>query len=182
MLEDAKTAMGSVEPLARFGASAFGPIHLRVLSADGATGDWIPFGTLVRLPGFKELRCPHAQSKLCTLTGANLFLATSIATTPEFDNATDIPPDFTGTQLSVPHSANGPLYLRLRDDPASIQTLALPVTLIPPPTPAAAQTPPSANPDAPAVISPGATPTAVLPAATPTKKKQEKGPKVDGPA
>ena len=61
MLEDAKTAMGSVEPLTRFGPSAFGPIHLRVLSADGATGDWLPLGTLVRLPGFKELRCPRAH-------------------------------------------------------------------------------------------------------------------------
>jgi hypothetical protein len=98
------------------------------MSAEGASGDWMPLGTLVRMPGFKELRCPHAASKPCTLTGSNLFLAVSIAATPEFDNAADVPPDFTGTQLSVPHPVNGVLYLRLRDDPGTVQTLTLPVT------------------------------------------------------
>ncbi len=130
MLEDAKTAMGSVEPLTRFGASAFGPVHVRVLSADGATGDWLPLGTLVRLPGFKELRCPHTQAKPCTLSGTNLFLADSFAATPDFDNPTDVPQDFTGTQLLVPHPAGGTLYLKLRDDPETVQTLTLPVTLL----------------------------------------------------
>ncbi len=128
MLEDAKTAMGSVEPLSRFGASAFGPIEVRAMSAEGVTGDRLPLGTLVRLPGFKELRCPRALAKTCMLTGTNLFLASSIGSTPDFSNATDVPPDFTGTQLSVPHPVNGTLYLRLRDDPATVQTLTLPAT------------------------------------------------------
>jgi hypothetical protein len=62
------------------------------------------------------------------LIGSNLFLATSFAATQEFDNATDVPPDFTGTELTVPHpAANGILYLKLRDDPATIQSLVLPV-------------------------------------------------------
>jgi hypothetical protein len=81
----------------------------------------------VRLPGFKELHCPRAVSKPCTLTGTNLFLATSIAATPEFGNAVKVPPEFTGTQLSVPHPANGILYLKLRDDPQTVQTLTLPI-------------------------------------------------------
>ena len=102
-----------------------GRSRARVLSADGVSGDWLPLGTLVRLPGFKELRCPHAVAKPCTLTGTNLFLAASIAATPEFDHPTDVPPEFTGTQLSVPHPANGILYLKLRDDPATVQTLIL---------------------------------------------------------
>ena len=127
MLEDSKTALGVVEPLSRFGSSAFGPVEARAVSADEVTGDWLPLGTLVRLPGFKELHCPHAVSKPCTLIGSNLFLATSIAATPEFENPTDVPPDFTGTQLTVPHPASGVLYLKLRDDPATVQTLALPV-------------------------------------------------------
>jgi len=128
MLEDAKTAIATVEPLKRFGSSAFGPIEARAMSADGITGDWLPLGTLVRLPGFRELRCPHTLSKPCTLTGSNLFLAASIATTADFANATEVPLDFTGTQLNVPHPANGILYLRLRDDPATVQTLALPIS------------------------------------------------------
>jgi len=133
MLEDAKTAMGVVEPLARFGSSAFGPLRARAVSADGVTGDWFSLGTLVRLPGFKELRCPHAAAKSCTLIGTNLFLATSIGTTPEFSNVTDVPPDFTGTQLSVPHPVSGTLYLKLRDDPVTVQTLTLPVVIANPP-------------------------------------------------
>jgi hypothetical protein len=128
MLEDSKTAMGSLEPLGRFGQSAFGPVQVRAMSADGVTGDWLPLGTLVRLPGFKELRCPRAIAKPCVLTGTNLFLASSIAAAPDFSNSTDVPSDFTGTQLSVPHPANGLLYLRLRDDAATAQTVTLAVT------------------------------------------------------
>ena len=89
--------LGAVDPLARFGGSAFGPLRLRAVSADGVTGDWVPLGTLVRLPGFKELHCPHAAAKTCPLTGTNLFLAASIAATPDFDNPTEVPPDFPGT-------------------------------------------------------------------------------------
>jgi hypothetical protein len=135
MLEDAKTAIGSLAPLTRFGSSAFGPVEARVVSADGASGDWIPLGTLVRLPGFKDLRCPRSPAKACTLTGTNLFLAASIGATPDFGGATDVPPDFTGTQLSVPHPVNGILYMRLRDDPLTVQTLLMPIT---PMTPAEA--------------------------------------------
>jgi hypothetical protein len=128
MLEDAKTAMGAVEPLSRFGASAFGPVEVRAKSADGVAGDWLPLGTLVRVPGFKELRCPHAASKPCTLTGTNLFLISSIGSSPDDNDSTDVPGDFTGMQLSVPHPTNGLLYIWLRDDPATAQTLAMAVT------------------------------------------------------
>jgi len=149
MLEDAKTAMGTIDPQASLGASAFGPIQVRAVSADGVTGDWIPLGTLVRLPGFKELRCPHQAARPCTLTGTNLFLAASVAATPDFANSTDVPSDFTGTQLTVPHSSTGALYLRLRDDPATVQTLSLPVTpLGAPATPSPAAGPPPAQPPA----------------------------------
>jgi hypothetical protein len=134
MLEDANTALGVVEPLARFGSSAFGPVQVRAMSADGVTGDWLALGTLVRMPGFKELRCPRAFTKPCTLTGTNLFLATSISASPEFDNATEIPADFTRTQLSVSRPINGTLYLRLRDDPTTVQTLAMTVASIAPAT------------------------------------------------
>jgi len=127
MLEDQKTAIGMVDPLVRFGSSAFGPVRARAMSADGVTGDWLPLGTLVRLPGFKELHCPHAAAKPCTLTGMNLFLAASIGATADLENATEVPPEFTGTQLSIPHPINGLLYLRLRDDPETVQTLTLPV-------------------------------------------------------
>ncbi len=38
-----------------------------------------------------------------------------------------MPADFTGTQLTVPHPVNGVLYLKLRDDPETVQTLGLSV-------------------------------------------------------
>jgi len=134
MLEDTKTAMGKLEPLVRFGSSAFGPVRVRAMSAAGVTGDWLPLGTLVRLPDFKELHCPHAVTKPCTLTGTDLFLAASIGATQDQDDASGVPPDFTGTQLSVPHPVNGVLYLWLRDDPDTVQTLTLPVMPVAPQT------------------------------------------------
>ncbi|MGA7245923.1 MAG: hypothetical protein WBX19_22255 [Terracidiphilus sp.] len=134
MLEDANTALGVVEPLVKFGSSAFGPVQARVVSADGVAGEWLSLGTLVRVPGFKELHCPHNPSRQCTLTGTNLFLAESVAASADFDNAVDVPPDFTGTQLTVPHPVNGVLYLKLRDDPETVQTLALSVMPLTPGT------------------------------------------------
>lgn len=131
MLEDASTAVGTIEPLKKFGYSAFGPLRVRVVSADGAAGDWLNLGTLVRLPGFKQLRCPRSQSHPCVLSGANLFLAGSFSATPDFANATEVPVDFTGTELEVPHPANGTLYVKLRDDPATVQTLNMTVTPLP---------------------------------------------------
>lgn len=149
MLEDTKTAEATVRPGARFGSSAFGPVRVRAVAANGETSDWVPLGTLVRVPGFKELRCPHAATKPCTLSGTNLFLASAVAATPQFDAATQIPPEFTGTELVVPHpAANGQLYVKLRDDPATVQTLALPITPI---TPAEAKTVPPATEPAPPV-------------------------------
>jgi cell division septation protein DedD len=144
MLEDANTALGVVEPLAKFGSSAFGPLQARAVSADGVAGEWMTLGTLVRLPGFKELHCPHNPSRPCVLTGTNLFLAAYIAASPEFDNPVDVPADFTGTQLTVPHPVNGLLYLRLRDDPETVQTLSLSVQPLTPAT----QTPAAAKPTA----------------------------------
>ncbi|MGP8251470.1 MAG: hypothetical protein ACLQHF_05500 [Terracidiphilus sp.] len=160
MLEDAKTAVGTVEPLERFGPSAFGPVRVRAVSADGVGGDWLDLGTLVRLPGFKDLRCPRAVSKPCTLSGDDLFLADSFSATPDFSNAVDVPAQFTGTQLTVPHPANGLLYLKLRDDPDTVQTLTLPVT------PLAALA--SATAAAPSVATPHAIEPATEPAAPAT--------------
>jgi pyruvate/2-oxoglutarate dehydrogenase complex dihydrolipoamide acyltransferase (E2) component len=116
------------------------------------------------------------------LSGTNLFLADSFAATPDFDNPTDVPQDFTGTQLMVPHPAGGTLYLKLRDDPETVQTLTLPVTLLstaeskaaaaqaqPAAAPSAAPPATPATPDAPAATEPSNPPAAPdpNPAATP---------------
>jgi len=157
ILEDAATAMATLEPLARFGPSAFGPLHVRALSANGVAGDWMPFGALVRLPGFNELRCPRAVAKPCLLSGTNMFLALSLSATPGFDNPVEIAPDFTGTQVVIPHPASGVIYLKLRDDPATVQTLTMPITPAAPgslDSLAAAKAQPATPPEAPSAQSP----------------------------
>jgi hypothetical protein len=155
-----------------------------VISSDGVTGDWLRLGTLVRVPGFKELRCPRVTDKPCILTGTNLFLATQVGPTPDMVNAAEVAPDFTGTQLIVPHPpANGLLYLKLRDDPATVQTLALPVLPGGPPVTAAkTQPPPAAQPTsqpggepmAPPAAEPTAPPSKSTPPATPPTVAPEK--------
>ena len=105
----------------------------------------MPLGTLVRIPGFKELHCPRSLSRPCTLTGTNLFLAGSVASSPDFENAVEIPADFTGTQLAVPHPVDGVLYLKLRDDPETVQTLGLSVLPLAPSTQATTPVKPSAT-------------------------------------
>lgn len=160
VLEDAKTAEGIVEPVTRFGFSAFGPVRVRAVAANGVAGDWVALGTLVRLPSFKDLRCPRAMSKPCMLSGSNLFLAASIGATPQLDTATSVPPEFTGTELVVQHPTNGQLYLKLRDDPATVQTVTLPVTTISlSDSKAAAIEPPASEP----IPVPSSTPAALPP-------------------
>lgn len=146
MLEDSRTALGVLEPMAKFGFSAFGPIRARAVSSDGVPGDWIPLGTLVRLPEFKELRCPRATSKSCVLTANNLFLVESIAASQDFSNPVDVPADYTPAQILVPHPVNGMLYIKLRDDPETVQTLTLPIAPINPPLLSAARPAPAAAP------------------------------------
>jgi hypothetical protein len=138
VLEDARTALGTIDPLAKFGPSAFGPLRARAVSADGVPGEWMALGTLVRVPAFRELRCPRSPAKPCTLTGGNLFLAQTIGATQDLSTGVEVPPDFTSGQISVPHPVNGQLFLKLRDDPTTVQTLTLPVTFAAPGTQTAA--------------------------------------------
>jgi hypothetical protein len=184
ILEDTHTAVGVIDPMQRFGVSAFGPLQFRPISAVGVTGDWVPLGTLVRLPGFtgsptaKELRCPRNLTKPCQLTGSNLFLITEVANNPDMNDAIDVPPDFTGTALTVPNAprsgANGTLYLRLRDDPQTVQTLNLPIA------PAASTAPVVATDGAGTQMAPAAKPDSAAPAPKPEPAPADSG-KPTGP-
>lgn len=146
MLEDAHTAVAVLDPLARFGPSAFGPMQLRALSPDGVAGDWVPIGTLVRIPQFTDMHCFRSTSRPCTLSGNNLFLVTAICNNPDMSDALDVPPEFAGTELTLPsvvrNGNTGTVYLRLRDDPQTVQALNMNVTLLPtPPAQPAKRTP-----------------------------------------
>jgi len=127
VLQDAETAVATVDPKKTFGDSAFGPMRIRAVSADGTTGDWQPLGTLVRLPVLKEVSCPPGAQKPCSLSGSNLFLLNAVSTTQDFVNPTAVPDGFTGQALTIPHPTGGTLYFRLRDDPTVVQTEVVPV-------------------------------------------------------
>jgi len=130
-LENAQVAVAQFNPLKAFGASAFGPLHYRV-ATNGVTGDWQPLGTLVRLPVLKEIKCPATVDLACKLSGSDLFLIESVSSDAHFHHATPVPDGFPGTALPVPHPAEGPLYLKLRDDPEVVNRAGLRVDLLAP--------------------------------------------------
>jgi hypothetical protein len=127
VLQNPHTLLATLDPIKDFGTSAFGPLRLRPVSPDGTTGDWLPLVTLVRLPTFKDLRCPTDQSQPCTITGSSLYLVDSIATDPAFTSPTTVPEGFVGTTLTLPRPARAGFFLRLRDDPTATNTVTLPI-------------------------------------------------------
>ncbi len=139
VLQDSKTALVTLDPAKAFGGSAFGPLRFRPISGDGVQGDWQPLATLVRVPQLKELKCAEG-APLCTLVGTDLFLLQQVGTDAQLANAVTVPEGFGDTSLNVPRP-NGTLYLKLRDDPAVVNTAVLPVT--PEPSQSAAVAPPA---------------------------------------
>jgi hypothetical protein len=130
-LENSQVAVATLNPAKAFGASAFGPLQFRVV-AKGSTGDWQSLGNLVRLPVLKDLTCPSTPELACKLSGSNLFLVDSLSGDREFTHPVQVPEGFLGSALPVPHPAPGPLYVKLRDDPAVINPTVLETQLLPP--------------------------------------------------
>ena len=127
VLQNPRTILATLDPLKTFGTSAYGPLRLRAVTAEGIAGDWLPLATLVRLPSLKDLHCPADAASPCTLTGSNLYLVDSIATDAEFTTPTSVPEGFVGTSLSLPRPAKTGFYLRLRDDPTTVNTVVMPI-------------------------------------------------------
>jgi hypothetical protein len=127
LLQDAQTVLATLDPLKAFGPSAFGALQFRPVGADGVTGDWQPLVRLVRIPTLKEIRCPDSPDKPCTLSGTNLFLIDSVASDAQFTHNTPVPLGFTENSLTVPRPNGTLLYIKLRDDPSTVNTVVLPV-------------------------------------------------------
>ena len=127
MMQDSQTVVATLDPLKSFGPSAFGPLRFRPVTANGEKGDWQPLVTLVRLPVLKELRCPHAADRQCTLEGSSLFLLDSVSTDAQFQQSVTVPDGFAGSSLSVPRPVGTELYFRLRDDRTAVNKVVLPV-------------------------------------------------------
>ncbi len=62
----------------------------------------------------------------CTLAGSGLYFIDAIATDAAFTNAVHVPQGFVGTSIAVPAPTGAVYYLRLRDDPTSVDTATLP--------------------------------------------------------
>jgi hypothetical protein len=127
VLQDSQTVLALLDPAKSFGPSAFGPLHFRPVNADGAKGDWTPLVNLVRIPSVKEIRCPDSPDKQCKLTGTNLFLIDSVASDSQFSHTVPVPAGFVDSTLSVPRPNGTLLYLKLRDDPSTVNMMVLPV-------------------------------------------------------
>lgn len=122
-LESQQVAIATLDPAA-LGTSAFGPLRYRLVQA-GLAGKWQPLATLVRLPSVQSITCAAGGGDSCTMSGQNLFLLEAVASDPAFSAPKTLPPGFTGQSFEVPKPQGRALYLKLRDAPASIQTLSL---------------------------------------------------------
>jgi hypothetical protein len=130
-LENSQVAVATFNPAKAFGASAFGPLHFRVV-IKAIAGDWQPLGNLVRLPVLKELTCPSTPELACKLSGSNLYLVDSLSNDRGFTHPVQVPDGFLGAALPVPHPTAGSLYVRLRDDPSVINPTSFAVLELPP--------------------------------------------------
>jgi hypothetical protein len=131
VMRDAETLYATINPKKAFGPSAFGPLQFRPIQDDGTEGDWQPLATLVRVPVLKEIHCPDSADQPCRLSGSNLFLIDSVASDQQFAHNAPVPTDFIDSTLNVPHPGDGGLFIKLRDDPSSVNTVTLPVAMDP---------------------------------------------------
>jgi len=127
ILQDASSVLALVDPVKALGPGAFGALRFRPVGNDGASGEWQPLAVLVRIPSLKEIRCPDLPEQPCALHGTNLFLLDSVASNRDFRDAVHVPAGYMSGTLSVPRPNGTLLYIKLRDDPATVGTLALPV-------------------------------------------------------
>ena len=89
--------------------------------------NWQDLATLVRIPALEDIRCPASPDKPCTLNGNNLFLIDSVASDSQFKDGVSVPIGYASHSFSVPRPSGTLLYLKLRDDPATVDTVSLPV-------------------------------------------------------
>jgi hypothetical protein len=91
------------------------PSEAQRASDDGATAD---SAAAVEKP---------APPKACALTGDKLFLLDAVSASPDFSDPIVVPDGFVENTLAIPALKTKTLYLRLRDDPATVDTAELPV-------------------------------------------------------
>jgi hypothetical protein len=126
-LQDAKTLVAVLDPMKHLGPSAFGALKFRPIMGNNVAGDWQPLVSLVRIPQLKGIHCAAAPEKQCSLLGEKLYLIESVSTDQQFTNAVAVPDGFLANALPIPKPKNKTLYVKLRDNPSDIDTVALPI-------------------------------------------------------
>ena len=126
-MQDTKTVLAVLDPMKLLGPSAFGPLKFRPVSGEGTNGDWQPLVNLVRIPLLTSIHCATAAEKQCTLSGDKLFLLDSVSTDVDFTNSVSVPEGFVEDALAIPPPKGKTLYIKLRDDPQTVDTVALPL-------------------------------------------------------
>jgi hypothetical protein len=126
-LQDSKTVLATLDPMKLLGPSAFGRLKFRAVTADGIEGDWTPLINLVRIPTLKGIHCAPGAENQCTLTGEKLFLLDSVSPDADFSSAVSVPDGFVEDTLKIPPLKDNTLYIKLRDNPGTVNTAVLPV-------------------------------------------------------
>lgn len=121
-LQDAATGIVSLTPADALGPTAYGSLRFRLVRDDGATA-WTPLATVVRLPDIRGVTCASAKS--CKLAGSRLFLIAKVSATADFQAAQAVPDGFVGEDVAAASGSDGRIYLRLRDDPDAIASVAV---------------------------------------------------------
>jgi hypothetical protein len=104
ILQDTATMLGSFDPLKSFGPSAFGKLQLRAIDSSGAPGDWLPLGTLVRVPVIASVKCQRATRAAAAAAAESHVDATSDA--PATAESTGPPPPVSGAATPPANDPN----------------------------------------------------------------------------
>ena len=70
--------------------------------------------------------------KECALTGDKLFLIDAVSVDPDFANSVTVPDGFIAGSLTIPQPKNKTLYIKLRDDPGTVDTAVVPMLSLQP--------------------------------------------------
>jgi hypothetical protein len=64
----------------------------------------------------------------CTLSGDKLFLIDAVSADPDFTSSITVPDGFVEARLNIPAPKGKAIYIKLRDDPSTVDTAVLPMT------------------------------------------------------
>jgi hypothetical protein len=106
VLQDSSTILGSFDPLKSFGPSAFGKLQLRAIDGSGAPGDWIPLGTLVRVPVIASVKCARATRAAAAAAAAAATRAADASDAPATTAGSGPPPPVNDTTTPAANDPN----------------------------------------------------------------------------